>query len=477
MKLTLRQILLILRLRWWVILGILAIVVGAGAAVTLRMEKQYTAETSVLLDVRTDPLVATLAPNMASSSFIATQIEIIRSKRLASRVVNALRLLSNASAVEQWREATQGRVPLDAYFGELLQRGLLVEPVPGSALMNIRFTGNDPKFAATVANAFAQAYIDLSVELRVGPAKEYASFFDERLKTLREDLEGAQGRLSAFQQRRGIIVSNERVDQETSRLNSLENALATALADSADTSSRQRNAGTETSFDVSQSTAVQSLRSELARAETRLSEVSATFGSNHPLRIELETRIAELKQQIASEIRRVTGTTTSINRIASQRVSELRSMVDAQKRTVLNLRAQRDEAGTLLREVEAAQRAFDAVAQRRAQLANETQAEQAQARVLSAATDPLTHSRPNILKYMVAALFLGLVAGLAGAFVLELLDRRVRSAEDLENLEGVPVLGVMSSSRGKPTFSPRLAFKRRPGLATPPRLTMDEAPQ
>jgi chain length determinant protein EpsF len=477
MNLTWRQALLVLRLRWWIVVGILLLSVAVGMAVTLHMEKQYTAETSVLLDVRTDPLVATLAPSLASASFIATQIEIIRSERLAGRVVKVLGLAQNAAAVEQWREETQGRVPLETYFGDVLQRGLVVEPVSGSALMNVRYTGNDSKFVAAVANTFARAYIDLSVELRVGPAKEYASFFDERLKSLRDDLEAAQGRLSAFQQRRGIVVSNERVDQETARLNALEGALAAALADSADTSSRQRNAGTETSVDVSQSPAVQGLRSELARAETRLSEVSANFGSNHPQRIELETRIAELKQQIASEIRRVSGTTTTVNRIANQRVGELRSMAEAQKRAVLGLRAQRDEAGVLLREVETAQRAFDAVAQRRSQLANETQAEQAQARVLSPATEPLTHSKPNIPKNLVAALLFGLVAGLAGAYLLEMFDRRVRSAEDLFNLEGVPVLGVMSSSRGKPTFAPKLAYKRRPGPAMPPRLTLDEAPQ
>ena len=132
--------------------------------------------------------------------------------------------------------------------------------------MTITFTAKDAKFAAAVANAFARAYIDLSVELRVGPAREYATFFDDRIKSLREDLDAAQARLSAFQQKRGIVVSSERVDQEAARLTALEAALAGALAESADTSSRQRNAGTETSIDVQQSGAVQSLKAELGES-------------------------------------------------------------------------------------------------------------------------------------------------------------------------------------------------------------------
>jgi len=206
--------------------------------------------------------------------------------------------------------------------------------------------------------------------------------------------------------------------------------------------------------------------------------LSATYGSNHPLRIEIDTRIAELKQQITSEMRRVSGTTTTVNRIASQRVGELRSMVDGQKRTVLNLRTQRDEAGGLLREVETAQRAFDTVAQRRTQLANESQAEQAQARVLSPATEPLFHSKPNIPKNLTAGAMLGLLAGLGVAFLLELLDRRVRSPQDLFSADAnVPVLAVMSARAGKQGFSPRLAFDRRRGPAMPPQLTLDRGVQ
>ena len=473
----LRQFLVVLRLRWWIVLGILVLVLGTTFVVSRELPKQYTAETSLLLDVRADPLVATLAPMLAGPAFMATQTEIMRSDRVSGRVVKMLGLTENASAVAQWREATDGRIPIETYFGSILQAGLLVEPGRASALMNVSFTGNDPKFAAAAANTFARAFIDLSVELRVGPAREFASFFDERQKALRGELDAAQAKLSAFQQKRGIVVSSERVDQEFARLNALEGTLASAFADSADTSSRQRNAGTETSVDVQQSVAVQALRAELARAETRLVEVSANFGSNHPVRIELETRIAELKNQVTAEMRRVSGTTATVNRIASQRIGELRGMVEAQKRTVLSLRAQRDEAGALVREVETAQRAFDAVAQRRTQLANEAQAEQAAARVLSPATEPLMHSKPNIRKHLATAAILGLLGGLAVAFLLELVDRRVRSAEDLLNADGVPVLGVMSGRSGKNAFAPRLAFNRRRMPPMAPQLTLDRGPQ
>jgi chain length determinant protein EpsF len=468
----LRQILLILRLRWWIVLGTLLTSLALALAISLLLPKQYTAETSLLLDVKTDPLVATLAPNFATPSYIATQTEIIQSERVAGRVVKMLGLAQNAKAVEQWREETEGRVPLETYFGSLLQKGLKVEPGRGSSLLTISFTGSDPKFAAAGANTFARAYLDTSVELRVDPAREYAKFFDDRIKQLRTDLESAQERLSAFQQRRGIVVTNERMDQEVQRLTSLETALSTALAEQADTSSRISGSGGESSADVQSSAAVQSLKAELARAQTQLTEVSARFGSNHPQRRELEARVSELRQQLSQEMRRVGGGTASVNRIASQKVAELRNMVEGQKRAVLQLRSQRDEASVLLRDVDTAQRAYDAVAQRRTQLANEAQAEQTPARVLSPAIEPLRPSKPNLVKNALVGVILGLLGGVGLAFLLEYIDRRVRSADDLMTYGDVPVLGVMSNGPGRQRFAPRLAQNRRPALPAP-QLTFD----
>jgi chain length determinant protein EpsF len=468
----LRQMLLILRLRWWLVMLIFLLVVGGTFAALSMISKRYTSTTAVLLDVKADPLVATLVPSLATPGYIATQAEIVRSDRLATRVVKMLGLDQNPAAVAQWRENTEGRVPLDMYFGQLMQQGLQVEPVRNSTILNITYTATDPKFAAAVANTFARAFLDLGVELRVGPAREYAGFFDERLKTLRTDLEQAQTRLSAYQQSKGIVVSAERLDMETTRLASLEAALAGAMAESAETSSRLRNAGSENSVDVQNNAIVQGLKAELARAQAKLNEISTNLGSSHPQRIQLEAQIAGLRQQIGAEMRRVSGATASADRINTQKIAELRKLVEAQKNAVLAMRADRDEAAVLLRDVDTAQKAYDSVAQRRTQLANESQAEQTSARILSPATEPMRHSFPDFPKSMVAAVIVGLLLGIASALGLEMIDRRIRSEDDMQ-AEGVPVLGVMSSRPAREGYARRLTPTRQ--TAPPPQLTYEPA--
>lgn len=472
-----RQILLILKLRWWLVLSLVAASLVVAGLYLWKAPRAYIASSALIVDLKTDPLLNALAPAMAAPAYMATQVEILQSERLATRVVKELKLSSNENAVARWREETASKIPIETYYGQMLQKGLGVQAsTKGSHILNLSFGAEDPNFAALVANTFAKSYIDLSVELRTGPAKENATFFEDRLKKLRSDLEAAQAKVAAFQQSKGVVISNDRFDQEMARLQNLESAYAAALAEAAATSSVARNSGTESSMDVSQSASVQNLRAQLATAETRLAEASLTLGVSHPTRIQLDTQIRELKEQLARETRVVSGTSANVNRVASAKMGELRGLVEAQKRTVLNLRAVRDEGSLLLKELELAQKAFESVNSRRSQLSLESQSANAGARVLSEAIAPLDPASPKVPVVLGVALVAGLLLGVGAAVGWEMLDRRVRSVQDLGVAEGVPVLGVLSNKRG--TKHPvrvggGVGLLTAPSKAAP-RLTMNE---
>ena len=95
-------------------------------------------------------------------------------------------------------------------------------------------------------------------------------------------------------------------------------------------------------------------------------------------------------------------------------MGELQTLVDEQKKLLLALRADKDQIAVYLRDVEAAQRAYDAVAMRLSQINMEGQNNQANTRLLSPAVEPLEPSRPKVLVGIVASLLGGLAAGLAG---------------------------------------------------------------
>ena len=459
----LTQYLRIIWARKWIVIGLFLLVAAAGIATTMLMPRQYTAETSLVIEVRIDPALGALAPALAAPSYMATQVEILRSERVASRAVKILGVERSAAAVAQWREATQAKISLERYFAGVLQRGLSVEPGRGgSSILNLYFTAADPTFAQAAANAFAQAYQDVSVELRVAPARQSATFLDDQVKSLRADLENAQARLSKFQQTKGIVVTDERLDQENARFNMLISQLASAQAERVETETRQRNTGIETSPDVLGSGAVQGLKAQLAQAETKLSDISSIVGKNHPQRLQLDAQIAELKRQIAAETRRVAGGTSTLSRGSSQKVGELQTMVDQQKRQLLSLRSDRDQIAVYQRDVEAAQRAYDAVSMRLGQVNMEGQNNQANTRLLSPAVEPLEPSRPRIMVGIVGSILGALAVGILAALGLELLDRRIRRPEDLMVMPGVPVIGVL-----QPAGSRRPVFRRLLMIAPP----------
>lgn len=445
---TFQQFVLILKARWKTILMIFSVVVGTAVAISLILPKQYSAATSVLVDVKSgDPIYGGLMQAQMLPGYMATQVDIITSDRVSQRVVKMLGFDKSPEAIAQWQDEGQGKGNVVSFFAEALQKKLDVKPSRESSVISIGFSGTDPKFAAAVANAYARAYIDTNLELKVEPAKEFAAWFGERSKQLRDNLEAAQARLSAFQREKGIVATDDRLDVENARYAELSSQLTNVQAQRADSASRQRQASGQmsTSPDVINSPVIQSLRADVARQEAKLQELAGQLGKNHPQYQRTQAELDALKTKLDSEMRQVASSVGTSNTVNQQREAALRAALEAQKLKVLELRALRDEAAVLLKDVENAQRAYDLVGQRLSQTSLESQAQQTNLVVLTPAEPPLKHSGPKIILNAVLACFLGGLLGVGVALLLELSNRRIRSAEDLVEALGVPVFAVLET--------------------------------
>ena len=442
-----KQLLLILFAHRYVAVIVFLSVSLGGVALTLLTPKTYQATTDLLVDGRVDPIAGAV---VGGANYLATQIAIIQSDRVAIGVVKRLRVAQTPALIEQWKTVTQEKIPLENYYASLLRKGLLVEPLRSSNVIRLTFEGTDPKFATAAVNTFAQAYLDLTVDLRVEPVRQYADWFDERLKSLRANVESAQAKLSAYQNEKGIIGIDQRTDQETQRLDALTAQLVAVQGENLAIGSRQKNSGGELSPDILASNSVASIKGQLSQAEAKLSEVRISLGPNHPMRIQLEGQIVELKDQLGQEMRRVTGGTTVMRTTAGMREAELRGMVAAQKARVLALRQERDQISVLAQDVEAAKAMYDSVLKRTNQLNLEKQSDQANVSVLSPAIEPDVPFKPNRPKYLAVALLGALVAAFAAALGVELLNPKVRVLEDIL-VDDVPVLGTIE--RREPNYS------------------------
>ena len=445
---TFHQFLLILRARLWIVLGTVLAVVGTALAVSLLLPKQYTAQTALVVEFKADPLIGAMLPAQMVPGYMATQVDIINSSRVAQRVVNLLGMDQSPAIVAQWQDETEGRGSIGVWLADLLQLKLDVQPSRESNVINIGYEGADPQFAAAVANAWAQAYIDTSLELKVEPARQYTKWFDSQTASLRGELEAAQKKLSDFEQTQGVIATDERIDVESARMAELSSQLLGAQAQRMDSESRKGQGSRADSLpEVMQNSLIQTLKADLVRQQGVRDQLAGRYGVNHPELARVDADVASLKQRIASETRRVVNSLTTTSRVDVKRVAELQAAVDAQKKRLLELKAERDQIAVLQRDVGNSQAAYDLITQRLAQSNLESQTQQTNIAVLTRAVAPLEPSSPMVLLNTVLALFLGSLLGVGAALLLELMDQRVRGEEDLGQIDGLPVLGVIPATR------------------------------
>lgn len=431
---TLHQFLLILRARWVSALVVLLAAFGLAIAVSLVMPKRYTATASVMLDVRSpDPVAGMVLAGMMTPAYMATQVDLISSERVARRAIQALKLNQNPATRDQWIESTKGQGDYEAWLSEALLQQLSVKPAKESNVINIEYSSPDPNFSAGMANAFMQAYIDTSLELRVDPARQYNAFFENRAKELRADLEAAQSKLSTYQKSKGLLATDGRFDIENSRLSELSTQLVMLQALAAESGSRlaQTGARAQQVPEVMNNPLVAGLTADLAREETRFKELTSRLGDNHPSVVEARVRIAELRAKLDAATVRASGGVNVTNTVNQDRLAQVRAALDAQRAKVLQLKMARDEAAVLERDVENAQRAYDAILQRTTQSNIESQNTQTNISVIKNATPSPSPSAPRPVLYAAMGLALGLLLAVITALLRELFDRRLRDVEDV----------------------------------------------
>ena len=463
MTMNLQQLLLALRARYKVVLLMLLATVAAVLGVSLILPKQYTATAAVVVDVKSpDPIAGMMLPALVMPGYMATQVNILESNRVARQVVHLLKLDKSPAAREQWLEAMGGEGELDIWLAGALQRKLDVRPSGESSVINISFTAADPRFAAAVANAFAQAYIDTNIALKVEPAKQYAAWFGEQGKALRDNVEQAQARLSEHQQRHGIVANDERLDIETTKLNDLAAQLTIVQGQTNDALSKERSRSASSTLpEVMLNPLIQNLKADIARHEAKLQEMSSNLGRNHPQYKAMQSELAALKQKLEAETRHITSGFATSRTVGRDKQAELKAAIAAQKKLLLELKHKRDELAVLTRDVEAAQKAYDAVSLRFNQTRLESQSTQTNVTVLTLASEPGAPSFPKVLLNTLLAIFVGSFLGVGAAVVREILDRRIRSADDLAEMLQLPVLAVMVRAKARSRLA--IAY-RKPAL-------------
>jgi chain length determinant protein EpsF len=442
-------------------------------AVALIVPKKYVATASLMMDARDEQ---TMSPGRLSprerATFLQTQVDLLMSNRISTQVARDLKLAQRPGVREAWEADTGGLGSIDEWIAEGLRLKLDID-TSVSSLVLVGFSSDDPKFAAEVANGFAKAYLDTVLQLRTEPTREAAKWFDEQLKTLRTQVVQAQGRLNSYQKQKGILAEDARLDVESTRLAELSTQLMTARNATYDALSRYKQAtevvesgvSPEAIPDVLSNAHLNALKVDLSRVEGRLEQESAILGPNHPQYLRTTAEVQALREKLKSETRKLVAGLGNAVQQSRKREADLQAAIDAQNQRLLNVKDYRIEMAAMTRDIEAAQRSYDAVLTRFMTNKIDATANTTNVMLLSPASEPIKPVHPKVGLIAGLSVVLGLLLAAGIVYVLEMLDRRVRSRYDLESRLAVPSLGRLS--KWQPTGGRLLPAPMRAARALP----------
>jgi len=473
---SLQQFLLALRARFGVFATVLAATVLAAIVASLLLPKSYKATVSLLVDAKDEQSLSNvLRPLILPQerlSYLQTQMDIITSKKVARKVVQDLKLAESPSTRAAFDEEAGGEGSIEDWLIEGLLKKLKVE-TSQSNVIQVSFSAADPRHSAAIANAFAKAYVNTMLELRVEPTREAAAWFDEQLKSLRANLEDAQAKLTDYHRQHGIVSDDERVDVDNTRLGVLSEQVLRAQEQTLQWNTREQQArkflepggSPDRLPDVLDNPFIQRLKTDLLQGEAKLQELATQYGSNYP---QYQRRLSEnrsLREKLDAEMRKIVAGIESSARQSRQREAELRRALAAQHARVLGLKENRNELTVLKRNMESAERTYDTAMQRFVVSQVDSRASQTNVTVLSPAVVPLKPSRPNIILNLALSWVVGTILGIGVVILMETFDRRVRSRGDFDNAWSVPLLGVLNAWR--PAEHPQLGRPGGTGRALP----------
>ncbi|MGE0030821.1 MAG: GNVR domain-containing protein [Steroidobacteraceae bacterium] len=452
-----------LRARFGLFVAALAVTVAAAMGVSLLLPTTYRATASLVVDtgdVQTlsGPINVLFRPQ-ESLAYIQTQVDIITSPKVALKVVTDTALAEEEATRASFEEQEGGEGSIEGWLAGNLLHDLEVE-TSQSNVIDVSYVADDPEFAARIANAFARAYVDTMLELRVEPTRNAATWFDQQLRTLHADLEQAQARLTEYQRRHGMVSTDERFDVDHARLADMTDQLVRLQDEKSGLRSREQRArqilATGSTLyapdDLESSGQVQKLRAELRDGEAELRVLATQYGERHPTyqRQLAENRIR--RQELQKELREIATGAENLRRQSQLRERELETELARQRTQLLEGKESRDEFAVLTRNVETAQQVYDTVMQRFVVSQVESRASRTNVALLSSAAMPRRPHRPDLALNLALAVAIGTLIGLALVAIKEMTDRRVRSAFDLDALldhargTQVPLLGRLGAA-------------------------------
>ena len=484
----------------WVVLGWFLIVTVPTVLYLYKAERRFTAQVEVLIeapDIGDNLLERSYGKSRLTEASVQTEADIMSSSVLAEKVIDKLGLDRDPEfntalrPVSMWAKVIGYINPLPALTGQrageqqlsvegrakverariqgMFLSRLLVKSNRRSFVITAEFVADNGEKAARIANTLADLYVLDRLESSLQDAKRANEWLAQRLDELRRDVAMAEQAAEQFrskynlaQRRKGerqLTVNDQQLVELNSRLVVARSELAQKQARYDQLRGLLRNGGSmETAYDVLQSQLIQRLREQQVGKERELSEAMKTYGDRHPRIIGLRADLQESQARITQEISKIAASLATETEAARVGVSSLERQIGQLQQGTNESGVHEVELRELERQAETSRTLYEAFLSRYKRDSEQESIQRANARVLSPAAIPIQPSSPRRIRIFLASLMVSIFGGIGLVFLLDRLNGRIRSAEEVEQITDLPLLAVIPKLGGKKRDPQALAF-------------------
>ena len=435
---------ILLARKWMIIAAVLASLAGA-AIVIMVVPPRYTADTRVLLDViKPDPVTGQVMSAPFAKAYTQTQIQLIQDSRVAGAAADDIGWTKDPTMLARFA------VPGDPNGARRQMAQFIIDRtdakvIQGSNVMEISFTGASPDAARTIADALRRAYIHAAVQTKRDTAAESADWYEAQAAKAQRLLNISEATKAQFEREHGVIMTDDKTDLDSQRLAALSGAGAAPVVSPVAPVVASGSAAA----------------TELASVEAQIAQASRTLGANNPVLLQLRQKQAALSSQVAQEHAAAASAAAAAHSAAGT-ANAGTAALQAQKAKVLANSENLAKLRQLQSDVDVRRDQFVKATQAAAQLRAQSATDDAGVTVLSDAVAPESPSFPKIPLVIFGACAFGLALGLLAALLTELLNRRLRTVRDLQDVvHDAPLLAVIgSAATGKSRWWKSLLVRR-----------------
>lgn len=414
---SLAQFLRILAARKSIILATLIACFLAATITVQLIPPRYESKNRVLIDLTKPDLFGGAMSTQAISSFISTQLKMIKDVQTAGIVVDELGWTADPTYQASFEAAGRPGGDIRDWLAQRIVDNTEANFVESSSIIEISYRGSDPASTQGIAQAIREAFLKMNRDQKTNNAQRAGASYEEQARRAEAEVTKAEEARTQFAKLNGIVLQPGNIDLESSKLSALSSASATPTAP--------------------QVVPGAAADPQIAMLRQQIETAKQTLGPNHP-------QLQAMQRQLTAMQSASGGSRGSVIRGTSR--AEIEGAYQAQKARVLAQADKIDRLNQMQADIAVKRDQFQKLA---------AKAEEAKAQALSETPlepmgntslpdDPVWPNKPLVIGGAVA---LGLVLGVLLALLVELLARRVRSEDDLEFATGAPVLAVVGAQK------------------------------